>query len=119
MTDFRGTGKNTYEGEQTEAAYAAWLRQNYGDVPSRFPPGSVVAFEGKETHEFVVTGYALAGDQPTVAIVDIAQAGCRYEELAGLSRHACPEHDLPRLKYLYNLNGETVAEKFRTEPAKE
>ena len=110
--DYKGMG-HIYEGEPNHEEYAAWLRSEYGDVPSRFPPASVVCFEGDEVHEFVVVSYFLRGDTPSVGIVDMAESGICYEDIPEKTRRLCPDHELPKLRYLYNLNGEKVASVFQ------
>jgi hypothetical protein len=112
---------NEFAGSGDNASNIAWLRAEiaclraeYGDVPSRFPPASVVCFEGDEQREFVVIGYVYFGAMPSVILIDLAEMRCTaYEDFPKKARRVCPHHELPRLRYLYNRNGKEYAAKFR------
>ncbi len=114
--DFKGSGQTTYDGPDNEEDYIKWVKSKYGDVPSRFPPASIVCFENDPNHEYAVVGYVKYNDLPTVKLIDLAEmATTPYEAYNTKSKTICPEHELPKLRYLYNQNGEELTAKFRDE----
>lgn len=119
----RGTMKtwtdDDFATQAGEQAYVYWLLGEYGKVASNFPPASVVCFEGYELHEFAVIGYAVVEfedetEKPTVKLLNLAEMSATpYEKYPERSRTICPTHELPKLKYLYNQNGQQFADKFK------
>lgn len=104
----------TWTNDDDLTSYASWLREKYGDVPSKFPPAFIVCFYDDELHEYAVIGYAVVDGQPTVKLIDLAELAITpYEDYGKKSRNVCPKHELPKLRYLYNRNGEEFARSFK------